>query len=74
MLPEALEVMKAWGFEYKSNMAWVKPILRALVSFERPKNLDRAGHQGPVSRSQRFWRSYHSSARRFGCDLETNGP
>jgi N6-adenosine-specific RNA methylase IME4 len=24
MLPQALEVMKAWSFEYKSNFAWVK--------------------------------------------------
>jgi N6-adenosine-specific RNA methylase IME4 len=24
MLPQALEVMAAWGFEYKSNFAWVK--------------------------------------------------
>jgi len=25
ILPEALEVMKAWGFTYKSNIVWVKP-------------------------------------------------
>lgn len=24
LLPDALEVIKAWGFEYKSNMVWVK--------------------------------------------------
>jgi len=24
LLPEALQVIEAWGFEYKSNMAWVK--------------------------------------------------
>jgi N6-adenosine-specific RNA methylase IME4 len=24
-LPQALEVMRAWGFEYKTNLAWVKP-------------------------------------------------
>ena len=24
LLPEAFKVMKAWGFEYKSNMVWVK--------------------------------------------------
>lgn len=24
MLPEALEVMKAWGFEYRSNQVWLK--------------------------------------------------
>ena len=24
-LPQALEVMAAWGFEYKGNFAWVKP-------------------------------------------------
>jgi len=25
MLPEALQVMDAWGFRYKTNLAWVKP-------------------------------------------------
>ena len=25
LLPEALEVMAAWGFEYKTNLVWVKP-------------------------------------------------
>jgi len=25
LLPEALEVIHAWGFEYKSNFVWVKP-------------------------------------------------
>jgi N6-adenosine-specific RNA methylase IME4/ParB-like chromosome segregation protein Spo0J len=25
LLPEALEVLAAWGFEYKTNFAWVKP-------------------------------------------------
>jgi N6-adenosine-specific RNA methylase IME4 len=24
MLPQALEVMAAWGFQYKTNIAWVK--------------------------------------------------
>ena len=24
MLPDALKVMSAWGFEYKTNMAWIK--------------------------------------------------
>jgi len=24
MLEEALEVMKAWGFQYKTNLVWVK--------------------------------------------------
>jgi N6-adenosine-specific RNA methylase IME4 len=24
LLPEALQVMRAWGFEYKTNIAWVK--------------------------------------------------
>jgi N6-adenosine-specific RNA methylase IME4 len=24
LLPEALKVMRAWGFTYKTNMAWVK--------------------------------------------------
>ena len=24
MLPQALEVMAAWGFKYKSHMVWVK--------------------------------------------------
>ena len=24
-LPEAFEVMRAWGFEYKSTLTWVKP-------------------------------------------------
>jgi N6-adenosine-specific RNA methylase IME4 len=24
-LPQALEVMRAWGFEYKTNLVWVKP-------------------------------------------------
>ena len=24
LLPDALEVMRAWGFEYKTNMVWVK--------------------------------------------------
>jgi N6-adenosine-specific RNA methylase IME4 len=24
-LPEALEVMAAWGFQYRTNLAWVKP-------------------------------------------------
>jgi hypothetical protein len=24
-LPQALEVMRAWGFEYKTKLAWVKP-------------------------------------------------
>lgn len=25
LLPQALEVMQAWGFEYLTNLAWVKP-------------------------------------------------
>jgi len=25
LLPEALQVMDAWGFRYKTNLAWVKP-------------------------------------------------
>ena len=25
MIPEALEVMTAWGFTYKANLCWVKP-------------------------------------------------
>ncbi len=25
LLPDALRVMEAWGFEYKTNMVWVKP-------------------------------------------------
>jgi len=25
MLPEALEVMRAWGFIYRTNLSWVKP-------------------------------------------------
>ncbi len=27
LLPEALEVISAWGFSYKSNLVWVKPSL-----------------------------------------------
>jgi N6-adenosine-specific RNA methylase IME4 len=27
LLPEALEVIDAWGFSYKSNLVWVKPSL-----------------------------------------------
>lgn len=25
LLPEALEVMRSWGFEYVTNLVWVKP-------------------------------------------------
>ena len=25
LLPEALELIEAWGFDYKTNLAWVKP-------------------------------------------------
>ncbi|HEX9415836.1 MAG TPA: MT-A70 family methyltransferase [Gaiellaceae bacterium] len=25
LLPETLEVMRAWGFQYKTNLVWVKP-------------------------------------------------
>ena len=27
LLPEALHVVEAWGFEYKSNLVWVKPTI-----------------------------------------------
>ena len=25
LLPEALEVMRRWGFQYRANLVWVKP-------------------------------------------------
>jgi len=25
LLPESFDIMKAWGFQYKTNFAWVKP-------------------------------------------------
>jgi N6-adenosine-specific RNA methylase IME4 len=28
LLREALQVMEAWGFEYKTNLAWVKPSIK----------------------------------------------
>ena len=38
LLCEALEVMKAWGFEYKTNMAWIKDAGRGKGWFLKSKH------------------------------------
>lgn len=38
LLPDAFSVMKAWGFEYKTNMAWIKDKARGKGWFLKSKH------------------------------------
>lgn len=38
LLPEALQVLKAWGFEYKTNIAWIKDMGRGKGWFLKSKH------------------------------------
>jgi hypothetical protein len=48
MLPQALEVMEAWGFAYKSHFAWVKnKIGPSTCGLPRASGRGAEGHRGP---------------------------
>ncbi len=38
LLPDALKIMAAWGFEYKTNMAWIKDMGRGKGWFLKSKH------------------------------------
>lgn len=37
-VPEAVELMSAWGFEYKTNFAWVKPNATRLRFYHKTRH------------------------------------
>ena len=45
-LPAALEVMAAWGFEYRTNLAWVKPSIGTGFRFRSQHELLLVGVRG----------------------------
>ena len=49
LLPEALEVMTAWGFEYRSNLVWVKPSIGPGVWLRQRHELLLIGIRGKFS-------------------------
>ena len=56
LLPEALEVIAAWGFAYKSSLVWVKPSIGPGVWFRNQHELlllARRGSYGPPEPEQR---------------------
>jgi len=48
MLPQALEVMKAWGFDYKSHLVWVKTRIGTGYWFRNQHELLLIGTKGNV--------------------------
>lgn len=48
MLPQALKVMKAWGFDYKSNFAWVKDRIGTGYWFRNQHELLLVGTTGNI--------------------------
>jgi N6-adenosine-specific RNA methylase IME4 len=46
LLPEALQVMEAWGFTYKSQQVWVKPSIKLGVYFRNRHELLLFGRRG----------------------------
>jgi N6-adenosine-specific RNA methylase IME4/ParB-like chromosome segregation protein Spo0J len=46
MLPQALEVMEAWGFTYKTHLVWVKPSIKLGVYFRNQHELLLFGRKG----------------------------
>jgi N6-adenosine-specific RNA methylase IME4/ParB-like chromosome segregation protein Spo0J len=56
LLPEALEVMQAWGFEYRSNIVWDKLSIGLGVWVRHEHELlliGRRGNQSPPERTRR---------------------
>jgi N6-adenosine-specific RNA methylase IME4 len=48
MLPQALEVMEAWGFDYRSHVIWFKPIAGTGYWFRNKHELLLVGVKGDV--------------------------
>lgn len=53
MLPQAIAVMAAWDFAYKSHVIWRKAELRG--SGETPEKRDRGGYSGAVVEGMGYW-------------------
>ena len=49
LLPEALEVMAAWGFEYRTNLVWAKPSVGLGVWARNRHELLLIGRRGTIS-------------------------
>ena len=47
LLPEALQVVEAWGFRYKTNLVWVKPSI-GLGTCPQPARAAPAGDKGTL--------------------------
>jgi len=66
MLENALEVMKSWGFQYKTNLVWVKDKLGLGFYFRGQHELLLVGVKGkarPPQESRRFSSVLHAAVR-----------
>jgi N6-adenosine-specific RNA methylase IME4 len=66
MLPQALKVMEAWGFAYKSHFVWVKPGIGTGYWFRNRHELLLLGTRGKVQAPQpgTQWASVIEAPRR----------
>ena len=62
-LPQALEVMAAWDFEYRSNEVWVKPSIGLGVWTRNRHELLLIGRRGKASRAEGAARSVIEARR-----------
>jgi N6-adenosine-specific RNA methylase IME4 len=49
LLPQALEVMQAWGFDYVANLAWIKPSIGLGIWTRNRHELLLVGRRGSLS-------------------------